>query len=188
MSILWDLFISFIQIGLFSIGGGMAAIPLIQSQIVDHHGWLTLTEFTDLITIAEMTPGPIAVNSATFIGLKIYGFPGAVIATFGCILPSIIIVSLLAWMYNKYRNLSVLQAALAGLRPVIIALIASAGISIFILSIWGEHFSWATISQVDFLALLLFVAAFYVLRRYKASPISVMIGTGLIGGIIYLFI
>ena len=72
-----ELFWSFLQVGMFSIGGGYAAMPLIQSQVVTQHGWLTMNEFTDLITIAEMTPGPIAVNSATFVGIRIAGIPGA---------------------------------------------------------------------------------------------------------------
>lgn len=76
-----QLFLSFLQVGAFSIGGGYAAMPLIQSQVVTSHGWLTMSEFTDLITIAEMTPGPIAVNSATFVGIRIAGVGGAVIAT-----------------------------------------------------------------------------------------------------------
>ena len=91
-----QLFLSFMQIGLFSIGGGYAAIPLIQSQAVDINKWLTAEEFLDLATIAEMTPGPIAVNGATFIGLKVAGILGAISATFGCILPSLFIVSLLS--------------------------------------------------------------------------------------------
>ena len=86
-----QLFLSFIQVGIFSFGGGYAAMPLIQSQVVTNHRWLTMSEFTDLITISQMTPGPIAVNSATFVGLKIAGVFGAVVATFGCILPSCII-------------------------------------------------------------------------------------------------
>ena len=83
-----QLFLSFLQIGMFSFGGGYAAMPLIQGQVVTTHGWLTMSEFTDLITISQITPGPIAVNSATFVGLKIAGIPGAVVATVGCILPS----------------------------------------------------------------------------------------------------
>lgn len=79
-----QLFLSFLQIGLFSFGGGYAAMPLIQAQIVDAHGWLTMSEFTDLITISQMTPGPIAVNSATFVGINIAGIPGAIVATIGC--------------------------------------------------------------------------------------------------------
>lgn len=81
-----QLFFSFLQIGMFSFGGGYAAMPLIQGQVVTLHGWLTISEFTDLITISQMTPGPIAVNSATFVGMKIAGIPGAIVATAGCIL------------------------------------------------------------------------------------------------------
>ena len=91
-----QLFWSFLQVGLFSVGGGYAAMPLIESQVVQGHGWLTMNEFTDLITIAEMTPGPIAVNSATFVGIRIAGIGGALVATLGCITPSLIIVSVLA--------------------------------------------------------------------------------------------
>ena len=100
-----QLFLSFLQIGMFSFGGGYAAMPLIQGQVVTLHGWLTMSEFTDLITISQMTPGPIAVNSATFVGMKIAGIPGAIVATAGCILPSCVIVTILARLYLKYRNL-----------------------------------------------------------------------------------
>ena len=88
-----QLFLSFLQIGAFSFGGGYAAMPLIQNQVVQLHPWLTQSEFTDLITISQMTPGPIAVNSATFVGTRIAGMPGALVATFGCVLPSCILVT-----------------------------------------------------------------------------------------------
>ena len=91
-----QLFFSFLQIGLFSFGGGYAAMPLIQEQIVNIHGWLDMDQFTDLITISQMTPGPIAINSATFVGIRIGGIPGALVATLGCFLPSCFIVTLLA--------------------------------------------------------------------------------------------
>ncbi|MFR1171383.1 MAG: chromate transporter, partial [Coprobacillus cateniformis] len=96
-----QLFLSFLQIGAFSFGGGYAAMPLIQNQVVDLHHWLSLSEFTDLVTISQMTPGPIAVNSATFVGIKIAGIPGAIVATLGCILPACIIVTIIAWLYLK---------------------------------------------------------------------------------------
>ena len=104
-----QLFISFLQIGLFSFGGGYAAMPLIQNQVVNLHHWLSLSEFTDLITISQMTPGPIAINSATFVGEKIAGVPGAIVATLGCIMPSIIIVTIIAYFYMKYRDLDSLH-------------------------------------------------------------------------------
>ena len=97
--ILVSLFISFVIIGAFSFGGGYAALPLIQNQIVSLHHWLSPDEFNHLITISQMTPGPIAINSATFVGLKIDGIAGAVTATLGCVLPSCIIVTLLAYFY-----------------------------------------------------------------------------------------
>ena len=97
---LLDLFLCFVQVGLFSIGGGYAAMPMIQAKAVEYYHWLTMSEFTDLMTIAEMTPGPITVNSATFVGIRMAGIPGALVATMGCILPSLIIVSLLSWLKN----------------------------------------------------------------------------------------
>ena len=173
-----DLFLSFFQIGLFSFGGGMAAMPLIQAQVVDRHGWLTMAEFTDLITISEMTPGPIAVNSSTFVGTRIGGTLGAFVATFGCILPSCLIVSLLAWLYFRYQNLSYIQGTLKGLRPAIVALIASAGLSILTLALQGAN-------GINWLGAPLFLAAFLVLRKWKPDPIYVMLGCGVLGGILY---
>ena len=130
--IYFQLFLSFFQIGLFSFGGGYAAMPLIQGQVVQGYGWLSMSEFTDLITLSQMTPGPIAVNSATFVGSKIAGIPGALAATFGCILPSCILVTLLAKLYLKYREMAMLQGILHSLRPAVVAMIGSAGISILV--------------------------------------------------------
>lgn len=188
MMTLLQIFWSFFQIGMFSIGGGMAAMPLIQNQVVDLHHWLTLTEFTDLITIAEMTPGPIAINSATFVGIRIAGLPGALIATLGCVFPSCVIVSLLAWIYFKYKDLSVIQGVLSGLRPAVVALIASAGVSIFRLAVWGENQVSLRPESINFISVLLFGAALFVLRKWKPNPIFVMLGCGAAGGILYLLV
>ena len=94
------LFLSFFQIGLFSFGGGYAALPLIEEQVVVQNGWLSMTGFTDIITISQMTPGPIAINAATFVGMQIAGLLGAIIATMGCVSPSCIIVLTLAFLYQ----------------------------------------------------------------------------------------
>lgn len=167
-----QLFFSFLKVGMFSIGGGYAAMPLIQSEVVTGHGWLTMSEFTDLITIAEMTPGPIAVNSATFVGIRIAGITGALIATFGCILPSCFIVSFLAYIYYKYKNVSALQSVLGSLRPAVVALIASAGLSILkLVSVSGKG---SGLQGVNWIGLGTFVAAFFVLRKFKWNPILVM--------------
>ena len=129
MAILIKLFLSFCHVGLFSIGGGYVAIPLVQEQAVTINGWLTMSQFTDLLTISEMTPGPITLNAATFVGTRVAGLPGAIAATLGAIFPSCIVASILAYVYYKYRTLSVMQGVLSFLRPAITALIASAGLS-----------------------------------------------------------
>lgn len=180
--IYWQLFWSFLQVGMFSIGGGYAAMPLIQSQAVERHAWLTMGEFTDLITIAEMTPGPIAVNSATFVGIRIAGFPGAVVASFACILPSCLIVSLLAYVYYRYQGVAVLQSVLKSLRPAVVALIASAGLSILgQVAFQGQA---AVLENVNWQGLALFAAAFFALRKGKWDPIAVMFLCGIAGLII----
>ena len=168
--IYWQLFLSFVQVGMFSIGGGYAAMPLIQSQVVEQHAWLTMQEFTDLITIAEMTPGPIAVNSATFVGLRIASLPGAIIATLGCITPALFFVSLLS---------SLLQNILACLRPVVVALILGAGLSILSTVLFNGNNE--TLANIDWIGVGSFAIAFYVLRRYKWNPILTMCLCGVAG-------
>jgi chromate transporter len=174
-----QLFISFLQVGLFSIGGGYAAMPLIQSQVVETHMWLTMNEFTDLITIAEMTPGPIAVNSATFVGIRIAGPIGAVIATLGCILPSCFICSLLAYIYFKYKKVGWLQSILGSLRPAVVALIAAAGLSILSLVVLNGNA--LQLSNIQWKGTGIFLAAFFILRKWKWNPILVMCLCGAAG-------
>lgn len=183
-----ELFWSFFQIGLFSFGGGYAAMPMIRSQVVDLHQWLSLTEFTDLITISQMTPGPIAINSATFVGTQIAGLPGALVSTFGCVLPSCIIVSLLAWLYTRYKNLRPLQNVLAALRPTVVALILSAGLSILVLALWGQEQFPVDFASTDLIALALFGAGLFLLRKFKTNPIFIMLGCGVLGGFCYMLL
>lgn len=183
--ILLELFWSFFQIGLFSIGGGYAAMPLIQHQVVDMHPWLTMQRFADIMTIAEMTPGPIAINSATFVGIQVAGIPGAVIATIGCVFPSCVIVMTLAFVYYRFRGLSVVQGVLAGLRPAVAAMIASAGISLFFMAVYGERTIPADMLSVDCVALAIFVIGFLVLRKWKLNPLYIMVGAGVAGMVLY---
>ena len=156
------LFLSFLQIGAFSFGGGYAALPLIRHQVVEANGWLQLSEFTDLI----------AVNSATFVGLKVAGIPGAVICTLGCVLPSCILVSLIAKLYLKYRSMDLLQGVLKGLRPAVVALIASAGVDIMVsaLNIGGE-------GRIKLQMAVIFAICLVLLRK-KWNPILVMVLAG----------
>lgn len=172
------LFWSFFQIGLMSIGGGYAAIPLIQEQAVNVNNWLTFEEFANLITIAEMTPGPIAINSATFVGTQVAGLTGAIIATAGCILPSCIIVLTLAYLFKRFKNLSAVQGVLSGLRPAVVALIASAGVSILILALWGQK----AFENVNIVQAVIFILCLIILKKYKKiNPIFVMAGAGIVG-------
>ena len=177
-----QLFLSFLQIGAFSFGGGYAAMPLIQNQVVQLHPWLSQSEFTDLITISQMTPGPIAVNSATFVGTRIAGVPGALAATIGCVLPSCILVTILAKIYLKYRSLSLLQGILKSLRPAVIARIAAAGVSILVTAFWGNDISSlhldAILSSTNIRAVGIFLLSLILLARFKMDPIHVMLLSG----------
>ena len=171
------LMLAFMQVGAVSIGGGYAAMPLIKSITVDTHAWLTAAEFADLVTIAEMTPGPIALNAATFVGMRMAGLPGALAATFGCVLPSLIIVSILSWLYARFRSGRGMQTILGTLRPVVVALIASAAVTLI------QVACTASDGAFSLPGCLLMIAAFAVLRWKKCSPILVMALCG-IGGVL----
>jgi chromate transporter len=175
-----QLFVSFLTIGAFSFGGGLAALPLIQYQVVTLHQWMSLTEFTDLISIAEMTPGPIAINSATFVGMRLASVHGAIIATLGCLIPSILFVSILGYFYFKYKELNWMKGILAGLRPAIVAVIGSAGLSIVLLAIFGENHD-----SFNLYSLLIFLTTFILLRLKKGNPIVLLLLSGVVGIVIY---
>jgi chromate transporter len=150
-----------------------------------------MNEFIDVVTISQMTPGPIAINAATFVGTKVAGIPGAIVATAGSVAPSCVIVLLLAYLYYKYRELWAIKGALGGLRPAVVSLIASAGLSILLMALFnGQAESWfhIRISQIDIAAAVLFAAGLFVMRKFKTNPIFVMLGTGAVGLIIYHFI
>ncbi len=174
-----ELFWSFLKIGLFSFGGGYAAMPLIQEQVVSSHNWLSMAEFTDLITISQMTPGPIAINSATFVGIKIAGIPGALVSTIGCILPSCIIVMLIAKLYLKYRTVNMLQSVLNSLRPAVVAMIASAGISVLITAFWGSA-ELILLAGTNWILVIIFAACVVLLRKFRMNPILVMVLAGVV--------
>lgn len=181
-----ELFLVYLQIGAFAFGGGYAAMPLIQSLVVEGKKWLTMGEYADLTTIAEMTPGPIAVNSATFVGQKMAGLPGAIVCTLGCILPSLIIVLLLAYLYQKYSNLSIVKTVLGQMRPAVVAMIASAGISILLLAFFGT----STLNEINVLGIrpievCIFIACLILLRLKKIGPIQVVFLSAIVGTILY---
>lgn len=177
-----QLFLSFLQVGLFSVGGGYAAIALIREQVVDINMWLSMADFSNLTVIAEMTPGPIAINAATFTGIKIAGFGGALAATLGCITPSIAISSLLAFIYYKFKGADIVKAILGSIRPVTIGIILSAGISLLQYALWQNKD--IGFSSLDFINLVLFIICFILLRKTKLSPILII----LLSGLLYLII
>lgn len=176
--ILFDLFLSFMQVGAFSVGGGYAAIPLIRNIAVSGHAWLTASEFSDLVTIAEMTPGPIAINAATFVGMRLGGLGGAITATLGCIVPSLILVTLLSYLYFKNSGNRTLQAVLTLLRAVMAALIASAALNLILSSAVVD-------GGVFWPCAALFAAALLLLRLKKGNPIVIMAGCGVLSCIMH---
>lgn len=183
--ILLKLFFAFIQVGLFSVGGGYAAIPLIQEQIVDIYGMMTLEEFSDLITVAEMTPGPISINSATFVGMRVAGIPGVIICSVGCIIPSSCICLILAHFYYKYRSVKGVQVVLSAMRPAVVALIASAGASILMLALFQSEIQNLVVENFRIVEFVIFAVALFLLRKFKMNAITIILGSGVVGTIVY---
>ena len=183
--ILLKLFFAFIQVGLFSVGGGYAAIPLIQEQIVDIYGMMTLEEFSDLITVAEMTPGPISINSATFVGMRVAGIPGVIICSVGCIIPSFCICLILAHFYYKYRSVKGVQVVLSAMRPAVVALIASAGASILMLALFQSEIQNLVVENFRIVEFVIFAVALCLLRKFKMNAITIILGSGVVGTIVY---
>ena len=186
--LLLTLFWAFVQVGLFSVGGGYAAIPLIQEQIVNIHKLMTLEEFSDLITVAEMTPGPISINSATFVGMRISGIPGVILCSIGCIIPSFCICLILAHFYYKYRSVKGVQIVLGAMRPAVVALIGSAGASILMLGLFQAELKEIVLSNIRVVELIIFVIALFLLRKFKVNAITIILGSGVVGTIIYAII
>lgn len=172
------LFWVFFQIGFFTFGGGYAALPLIEHYVIEQESWLTMAEFADLLAISQITPGPIALNAATFIGTRVGGILGAVTATFGNIAPACVIVLILAYFYQKYRTLEVVKGVLDGLRPAVVALIGSAGVSVIVLALWGDEPTFRP-GDISVVAACLFAAGLFALRKWKVKPVWLMLGTGL---------
>lgn len=173
MSMIIQLFISFFTIGFFSYGGGYAMIPLIEREIVVTKAWLTASEFIDILAIAEVTPGPIAINSATFVGYKLAGVFGSVAATLGVVMPSLIVIMLLAWLFLKYQGAPQLKAAFAAIRPAVVILIFMAAVSV------GRK----TITDVRGAVLAITVLA--LMLKTKINPILLLLASGFVG--IFLF-
>lgn len=120
---LWQLFISFLKIGCFTFGGGYAMIPLIEREVIDRKAWIARADFLDLLTLAQSAPGPIALNTAVFVGYKMRGLAGAVASLAGVVIPSFVIILVVAIFFADVRNNAVVDAAFKAMRPAVVALI-----------------------------------------------------------------
>ncbi|MDL2224869.1 chromate transporter [Eubacteriales bacterium OttesenSCG-928-M02] len=174
--LLLQLMLSFMKVGAFSIGGGYAMIPLIQKELVGN-GWLTVLEVTDVIAISEMTPGPFAVNAATFAGTKMAGLPGAIFATIGVVLPSIIITLIVSRYFFGFKDNRIVQNTLWGIRPATTGLILGAAFIIASTAFFDIHTgaNFVTMAKavknIDWISVGIAAAAFFALRKLKASPV-----------------
>ena len=177
-----ELFWAFAQIGILSFGGAYAALPHIQAKVVDDLGWMSEAEFADVLVISEMTPGPITINTATFVGTTLGGLGGAISATLGFVFPSIIIISIFSILLKKYGDLKAVRDVLSILRPCVIGLIASAGAKMLVEAISEGS---VILDTFDIWAAIMFAVGIFVLRKWKPSPIIVMASCGVIGGIVY---
>lgn len=180
-----NLFITCLKIGILSIGGGYAIIPLIQESVVSSKGWITLQEFTDIITISQMTPGPLAINTSTFVGMRIAGTMGAIVSTIGAILFGTIFSILLFNFFRKYENINSIANVLIGLRATSIGLIASSALTIVLIALFGSPKLNTDISTVNLSAIFIFSVSLFLLYKYKANPLLIIAMTGIIGLFIY---
>lgn len=174
MGIYLLLFLEFFKIGMFSFGGGLAMLPLIQ-EIVLKHNWISKAEFLDVVAISQVTPGPIAINAATFVGNKVKGIPGALIATFGCVLPSFIIILIISSVFYKFKNSEKKDYFFKGVKPVVLALIIFAGIIIA-----KPTFNGANLAT-SIKAIIIFVLTFLGTQFVKINPVFFLILSAIIG-------
>lgn len=178
-----QLFYTFFKIGLFGFGGGYAMLSMIQGEVVTHYGWLSSQEFTDIVAISQMTPGPIGINAATYVGFTSTGSVwGSVIATFAVVLPSFILMLTISKFFLKYQKHPVVESIFGGLRPAVVGLLASAALVLMNV----ENFGSPTQNTYSFVvSLIIFLVAFIGTRKYKANPILMIIACGIAGLLLY---
>ena len=181
---LLELFWTFLEVGVLSFGGGMVAITLLMEKIVQEKMWLDATAFTDLIAISESTPGPMAVNAATFVGMQLAGLPGTLIATIAAILPGCAIVLLLSLLYRRYQNLTLVQGMMDGLRPVIVSTIFIGGFSIMKNALFESGV--LQLANVDWLSVVFLLIGLFLMQKTKINAVTLILGTGAVGCVIRL--
>jgi chromate transporter len=166
------MFLTFVKIGLFSFGGGYAILAMIQQEVVIRHQWLTQSQFTDVVAISQMTPGPIAINAATFIGWQRGGIFGSLLCTFGVILPSLVLMLIITLTYLKLRHKPWFKNVFQKLRWLTLGLIGAAMVLI------GRG------AFTDFFSVGVFAACFLAYWRFRPNPIYLMLAAGLVGAIL----
>lgn len=186
-----QLFYTFFKIGLFSFGGGYGMLSVIQGEVVTKYGWLTHTEFTDIVAVSQMTPGPIGINSATYVGFtavanagysEVFAIFGSLLASFSVMLPSFILMLLISKFLMRYRKHPSVEMVFSIIRPVVVGLLASAAL----LLMNRTNFGSPTNNPLQFtISILLFLFAFFGLKRLKLSPILLILICGAISGVIY---
>ena len=191
MLLLLQLFYTFFKIGLFGFGGGYAMLSMIQGEVVTRYGWLSAQEFTDIVAISQMTPGPIGINSATYVGYTSLlnagythwmGIVGSATATFAVVLPSFLLMLTISKFFLKYQKHPVVESIFSGLRPAVVGLLASAALVLMT----AENFSSPREDLFSFaVSCVIFLVAFVGTRRYKVNPILMIVLCGLAGWLIY---
>lgn len=166
----------FLKIGLMGFGGGYAMLSMIQFETVDHFGWLTLMEYSDMLAISQMTPGPVSINMATYVGYTLAGLPGAVVATVSLCLPSVALMFLVIRFLMGNKDNKYVQYAMAGLRPILGGLILAAALMLFN----RESFADFGIGNYN-ISVLIFIASFVALYYFKVNPILLIVLSGVIG-------
>ena len=189
--IFFELLCSFLMIGLFSFGGGYGMLSVIQGEVVARHAWLTASEFTDIVAVSQMTPGPIGINSATYVGYtavfnatgnEALAVLGSLVASLAVMMPSIVLMLIVCRFFMKYYKHPNVEAVFRVLRPAVVGLIASAAL----LLMTEENFGSLQDTPLQFwVSVALFVAAFVAMKFFKVSPILILLLAGAFGGVFY---
>ena len=175
-----ELFLAFLKIGAFTFGGGYAMIAMIQSE-AERHGWLTQEELVDFVALSESTPGPLAVNMATFVGMRTEGVFGAIIATLGIVLPSFIIILIIANFFEKYKKSKAVGGIMSGLKPAVVGMIGAAFISVARTVFFPSGISLSAFSSASFWIFLGLFAVTAALAFKKVHPIKIILLSAVIG-------
>ena len=191
--IFWKLFYTFCKIGIFNFGGGYAMIALIQNEVVEKQGWMTMTEFTDIVATSQITPGPIGINVATYAGYTavvnagydpFWGVAGAFLASFSVILLPFILMLLLSRYLLKYKDDKIVKTIMSILKLTVIGLIAAAAVLLVNPETFG---SWSESPLQLCVSIALFAAAFFASLKWKVSPILQIVIAGVVGVLVYYF-